>query len=556
MNIENLLKNEKEINVVSEYIYDPFNSVINYLNILFHLCKESNDYNKLLHLVKIVESKKEIKTLQFNKIEKKVSLSEICIYDHMDYIFRNIGSSKGRRKDEIKYCNQIIEIIFKNIIKDKKVEELINIIKFGEIYFDEKNRYPGKSFINSLIFNSYLKFEDKIEIISKLNEVTEGLAELEIYEIFPIYFFYKDSIQSNNDIITNNIDKIFKDFKDICNIYEYLMDLFEQEKNSLEKYIKLFDNFLLQNNLCQIQIYKMNYNLSITQTKTILEKIKLYVKRKYENIQEKKIKKNNKDGDDYYCPFIKIYKKDIEKKIKLDFILCDKDLCEVILSDIFQRENNNDEEEILALKILFSFKYDFSNFIDKNNEKIKNWINNNNNEITDYLLSLDILGNDSNIDLQYKIISRLIKFGIFLNINEDKDHIRKYFFKLKSFKKNNLLKLSFILNKDYIYEKKLSSLESFSHSVVKCLVTKWDKPLKSFYITNNVINNIEYYCILIIDNLQIFVEQKSAISFFFEEFILLLNPEIKDKLKYYKKICYEYMNKINSLIKEKEEKKK
>jgi len=555
LNIENLLKNEKEINVVSEYIYDPFNSVINYLNILFHLCKESNDYNKLLHLVKIVESKKEIKTLQFNKIEKKVSLSEICIYDHMDYIFRNIGSSKGRRKDEIKYCNQIIEIIFKNIIKDKKVEELINIIKFGEIYFDEKNRYPGKSFINSLIFNSYLKFEDKIEIISKLNEVTEGLAELEISEIFSIYFFYKDSIQSNNDIITNNIDKIFKDFKDICNIYEYLMDLFEQEKNSLEKYIKLFDNFLLQNNLCQIQIYKMNYNLSITQTKTILEKIKLYVKRKYENIQEKKIKKNNKDGDDYYCPFIKIYKKDIEKKIKLDFILCDKDLCEVILSDIFQRENNNDEEEILALKILFSFKYDFSNFIDKNNEKIKNWINNNNNEITDYLLSLDILGNDSNIDLQYKIISRLIKFGIFLNINEDKDHIRKYFFKLKSFKKNNLLKLSFILNKDYIYEKKLSSLESFSHSVVKCLVTKWDKPLKSFYITNNVINNIEYYCILIIDNLQIFVEQKNAISFFFEEFILLLNPEIKDKLKYYKKICYEYMNKINSLIKEKEEKK-
>ena len=65
-------------------------------------------------------------------------------------------------------------------------------------------------------------------------------------------------------------------------------------------------------------------------------------------------------------------------------------------------------------------------------------------------------------------------------------------------------------------------------------------------------NNIEYYCILIIDNLPSFAEQKNAIIFFFEEFILLLNPEMKDRLDYYKNICFDYMYTINSLPKEKE----
>ena len=244
LNIENILKNEKEINVISVYIYDPFKSVLNYLNILFNLCKTSDDYTKLFQLVKTIESIKEIKTFQFNKVEKKESLSNICIFDHMNFIFRKINSSKGKRKDEIKYCNQIIEIIFKNIIKDKKEEEILNIIKFGERYNNEIFRYSGKSFINSLILNSYLKFEDKIEIISKLNEVTGGFAEQEIFENFPIYFFFKDSKQNNFDIIklhdTNKyIAKLFRDFKVISNIYGYLMELFGQDKNSLEKLIHL-----------------------------------------------------------------------------------------------------------------------------------------------------------------------------------------------------------------------------------------------------------------------------------------------------------------------------
>jgi hypothetical protein len=187
----------------------------------------------------------------------------------------------------------------------------------------------------------------------------------------------------------------------------------------------------------------MNYNLSIIQTKTILEKIKLYVKCNYENIQDNKKEESYKYNYDYF-QYINTYKKETEKKIKLEFILCDKALCEIILSDFFRKENNN-VNEILVLKILFSFKYDFSNIIDNNSEKIINYINNNNNEITDYLFSLDILENNSDIDLQYKIISRLIKYGIFLNT---------YKYKLESIKKNNLLKLSFIFNRNLLYKKK------------------------------------------------------------------------------------------------------
>ena len=552
LNIENILKNEREINPISGFIYDPFNSVINYLNVLFDFCKAKSDYDKLFHLVVMIELIKEMKTFQLNKKEKNISLSHICIFDHMNYIFRKIKSSNG-----IKYCHQIIEKVFKNIIKNKSEEDAINIITFGEKFDIEIFGKSGKSFINSVILNSYLNFEDKITIISKLNEVTGGLAELEIFEIFPIYFFFKDSKQYNNDIIkmydsNKNFAKLFRDFGIICYIYEYLMDLFGKDKNSLEKYVKLFDDFLLENNIWQIESYKMNYNLSIAQAKTILEKIKLYLEKKYENIEEKTIKEDKKYIYDYF-PSIKIYKKDIENKIQLGFLLKDKDLCEAIVSDIFQRENN-DDDRILAIKILFSFKYDFCNLIDKNSDTIKNCIKDNNNDITEYLLSLDTLDHNSNLDLQYKLISRLIKFGIYLNLKEDKKQCYIHLFKFRSLKQNNILKLSLTLKRDLFYKKKILPLESFSYSVTKYLVEKWDKPLKSFYITNNVLNNIEYYCILIIDNLQTFAEQKNAITFFFEEFILLLNPEIKDMVFYYKNICFDYMYTINSLEEETEEK--
>ena len=35
------------------------------------------------------------------------------------------------------------------------------------------------------------------------------------------------------------IAKLFRDFKVICDIYEYLMELFVQDKDSLEKYFIL-----------------------------------------------------------------------------------------------------------------------------------------------------------------------------------------------------------------------------------------------------------------------------------------------------------------------------
>jgi len=137
---------------------------------------------------------------------------------------------------------------------------------------------------------------------------------------------------------------------------------------------------------------------------------------------------------------------------------------------------------ILALKILFSFKYDFCDFIDKNSEEIIKCINNNKDIISYYLLSLDILENNSNIDLQYKIISWLIKFGIFLNGG------------FSYIKTSNFVKLSFILDRSIVYRR----MKWFFHSTTIYLVTKWDKTLKNFYITNNVINIIEIYCILLI----------------------------------------------------------
>ena len=97
-NIANILKNEKDLNIF-EYIYNPFLSGINYLNILFHLCNLNEDFNKLLNLVNQIQTIKENKKISNcnNNIDifDLISMGDLCILDHLSYLLRKINSSKG-----------------------------------------------------------------------------------------------------------------------------------------------------------------------------------------------------------------------------------------------------------------------------------------------------------------------------------------------------------------------------------------------------------------------------------------------------------------------------
>ena len=139
---------------------------------------------------------------------------------------------------------------------------------------------------------------------------------------------------------------------------------------------------------------------------------------------------------------------EIENNAIIDFFLSDKKLSEFILLDIFQRK----KEDFLSLKILFSFKYDFLEYINNYQEQIIKIISKNTYQFAKYLLTLDTLGTKNNIDLENKLIislsSLLIKNNIYLE--EVSNNLRYYpddfILNNKNKIKKNYSKLCFIFN--------------------------------------------------------------------------------------------------------------
>ena len=79
-----------------EYIFKSYFNGINYLNILFDLCKSKEDFNKLLNLVNQIQMTKEISIINNLNI---LSISELCILNHMCYAFRKMNFSKSKRQN-------------------------------------------------------------------------------------------------------------------------------------------------------------------------------------------------------------------------------------------------------------------------------------------------------------------------------------------------------------------------------------------------------------------------------------------------------------------------
>ena len=108
-NICKILENEKEINIF-EYLYNPFYSGINYLNILFNICKSNEDFNKLLILVNQLSSIKDNTPKpnydNYKKIFESLTMGELCILDHLRYALGKMNYTKIKGKYEISYCKQ------------------------------------------------------------------------------------------------------------------------------------------------------------------------------------------------------------------------------------------------------------------------------------------------------------------------------------------------------------------------------------------------------------------------------------------------------------------
>ena len=484
-NIESLYKKEKDISIYN-YIFLPYNSGINYLNLLFNICKSADDYNSLYNFVNQIANSMD-NNIKNNKNKYDFNLKEFCLLDHINYSVVKMNSSKNNGKLEIDYGTRLIKNILKIIITSKDDNYIIEILQSKKDFFqshieikkskkskksknqkDPKNPKDQKDPKNppkirntlqnglnfNLMSNNYLNFEQKMEILSIINEVTHGLSDKQINEDYSFYVFYKyiktSSLSLSKYGEDKYITKIVKEFILVIGLYNKLMDLCDiYAKDSLDRYISLLNDFILKNNL--FPNYKVQYNISKNNIQQILQSILSISKQKNDKLDEEL-----KYHDEIDVLFYK-------------FMSSDENLCKYSILNSLKNKNYFD-----ALKLLFSFKYDFSELIDLH---VKNLSYDLSMELINYLLESDNLEKNTNINLEKKLIQKL------------KTIINSQFFchfpRNKNYKKINAQKLhiSIIYDVDEYYSK----MKGFVFTHLNYLLNNWDKPLNY----NKIINEIK-----------------------------------------------------------------
>ena len=415
-----------------------------------------------------------------------------------------MNSSNIKGNIQIEYCILLIKKILPKVIEGKNSKYIIKILSYGN-YYSKKNRYKN-GLIENILKNPNLTFEKKFEIFNILNEVTNGLLEQEIEEDFSLYFFYKLII--NKQISDSNVIRLYSkdiDFKNIINdqniitnLYEYVYSLcIIYEKKSIKSYINLLNDFILKSNPKNLCYYKEKYNITNKGINQILDVLFLFVKRAHENQYKYKQKGGNLDLD---------Y---IEQE-KIRFLLTNENLSKFSISDILKKN----KLDFLALKLLFSFKYDFSEIIDSNKSHIIKLINKYKEKFCKYLYSLEFQNN--NIKIESKLMMKLSNLLINNNVSLE-DNLSKKVDKI------NFQKLCLVCWNKESYNKFLIRKKAFTIKYLKYLLLNWNKSLDDYSeIVNQIKDDIPCYCQYFIKTILSKEYKIKTINFFFDEFILKL----------------------------------
>ena len=514
---------KKKKNICTKIFYQ-FPIEINFLNYLYEICKLKEDYENLLNLVYDITSKPEI--------QNKVCISDICIVNHMIYVFRKMNSLKVKGNMQIEYCILLMKKILPKLIEEKNSKYIIKILNYGN-YYNKKKRFKN-GLIGNIRINPNLTFEKKFELFNILNEVTSGLLEQEIGEDFSVYFFYKLII--NKQISELNVIRLYSkdiDFKNIINeqniitnLYEYIYSLcIIYEKRSIKSYINLLNDFILKSNPKTLCNYKEKYNMTDKSIKQILDIVFLFVKRAYENQFKYK-----QEGVNLNLDYI--------EQEKIRFLLTNENLSKYSILDIFKKNKS----DFLALKLIFSFKYDFSEFIDSNKSQIIKLINKFKEKFTQYLYSFKFQNN--NIEIERKLTTKLSELLTNDNINLEYNLSKKV-------NKINFQKLcSVCWNKDS-YNKFISRMRCLTSKYLKYLLFNWNQPLDDYSeIINEIKDDIPCYCQYFLKTIISKEYKVKTINFFFNDFIYLLNPELKSNYEYNRIFSFKYMSSIKNIDKE------
>ena len=269
-----------------------------------------------------------------------------------------MGLYKRKLEQVYNYGTKLIKEILSNIMKSKDEKGIKKLIG--------RKRFK-KGLISNIIYNQSLSFDKKIELFDLLNEITKGISNNYIEKkIYNLYRFFKlcektQITKSNiNNLIAQNefINKVL----DMNKYLEPLIIIDINGRNKDDNYesdtyiserIKTFVEFLNKN---YYNSFKYIYNLSDEKLGKILNIFFIYDK------------KNNYE--------IELYMKNLNEHLSdlvKSFILSHRNLLEYYLN----KWRNN--KELKFIEYLVSSEFDFSHFLDFNNQNfIKSFFNNEN----------------------------------------------------------------------------------------------------------------------------------------------------------------------------------
>ena len=501
--IYNLIEKNSDILNIFQFLYYPTSSGMNYLNSLYHLCKECTDFDKLFQL---------ILDLSNIKMINDESYSKLCLSNHISYVLGKMNSTKAKGNNEINYGMRLINQIIPTLIKDESNENVMNIIFVRKKNLKDKNMLLNKNrgIFKYLTDNSNLTFEQKSDIINNIKAKFGNYFD----EYFDKDFWYlyqlldainKNEINDSNisDKFNKNIfvQKIFVDFYFIGDLYrEVYQALKKYEEIDINKYILLLSEYIINN--CQniFDNYRLRYNLQKKYVQIIMNLIISYEKQNYSNnIEDEYISKNffnikikNQNQNRLYL--LSLYQEFMISKSELTMILLknyDKD-------DISDKNYGRKKAEFYYA--FFSFNYDYETVFNdpKIIENIRDFLSKNKRtifttEVKDYVFPF------------YKFVLKNLYIGDIFAIEISKFNIlmRRY------------------LNK---------------------LLYHWEEESDFSDLVKYIKDYIPIFCFIFLrkkDNIQ---ETEDKINFFFKEFIKALEPSFENKFDIYYQQALSYID--------------
>ena len=363
-NLNDFINNKNNENIFG-FIYPYLNSSINYLNCLYSICYQNEQYNKMYKLVSTLSTK--------NEMLNEFCISELCIIDHIRYVLSKLNFYGKNLENEMNYVKKLIKEILPNILNNKDEQEK-KIILYCEL---RKKETLKNGLINILVRNSYLDFEKKIELFDSFHQISNGLSdtyieknmsklykifkllekvqpsENNIFELYTKYDYLKELIDENSlyrrlikdDTIGRNLTKKYSTFNEI-----------------IEDRVTFFMEFLKKNNNNK---FKNAYNVTEKQSRKLLGLLVIFE----QAIYKLKGKFTNEDDLNNYlenngitCNY-DVKDVDYFRKIQKIFVSGDKETTKAFLNYYLQLFKTSSEFMETFIEVALCPYHDLSGYI-------------------------------------------------------------------------------------------------------------------------------------------------------------------------------------------------